>query len=322
MDFLNNDSQSQKKEKGEPRKEKSKDVNKKQLGNYRDPITKISLKKLRVGLWYVKYRPFFRKAFLVSFVLLTVGMWIYAIVGFGWYIFKGMKDDEKMINELTGQGLNLGSRPQAAANNNLTYSSVTTFIRGGKYDLMVKIKNPEKNYRAKFKYCFMQRDEELECKENFIFPEETKYILSLSNELDSRSGISFNIKDINWDRIDFHKIPDWERYKKEHLNFDFTDIDYNSGTKSEYSDKINLNSLEFDAENNTSYGYWNVDLNIILYDSGKITGVNRYTINRFNAGDKEKVELVWPGSPGRVTDVSIIPDLDIMEKNNYIKPRK
>jgi hypothetical protein len=320
MDFLNNNSQSQ--EKGEEENQKKKNINKKQLGNYKDPITDISLKKLRIGLWYVEHRPFFKKFLFTVFVLVTIGMWIYAIVGFGWYIFKGMEDDQKMINDLTKQGINLGLQSRTGTNNDLQYSSIRTFAREGKYDLAIKIENPEEHYRAEFNYCFMQGDKELDCQENFIFPGESKYILSLSHDLNSRSNISFNIKNIDWSRIDFHEIPNWEKYKKEHLDFEFSNVKYSSGNQSEYSNKIKLNSLKFEAHNNTPYGYWKTDFNIFLYDSGRITGVNRYTIDKFNAGEKERVELVWPGNIGRVTDISIIPDLNIMDKTNYIEPQK
>jgi hypothetical protein len=323
MDFLkNNSKQSSQSENKESRKEqKGNDIDKKKIENYRDPITKVSLKKLKAGLWYVKHRPLFIKSLLGVFILITIGMWLYVIIGFGWYIFKGMEEDENMINELTRQNLTLGLKSRTAGQDVLTYSSITTFRRGDKYDLMLKINNPEDKYRAEFDYCFIQGEEKLDCQENFIFPGESKYILSLSHELQSSSNIEFEVKNINWTIINPHKIPDWEQYKKEHLDFEFTDVEYSSGNKSEYSDKINLNSLKFNAHNATSYGYWEADLNIFLYDTGKITGVNRYTINRFDSGMKEEVELVWPGNIGRVTDVSIIPDLNIMDKSNYIQPR-
>ncbi|MFW5888421.1 MAG: hypothetical protein ACOCVY_01760 [Patescibacteria group bacterium] len=328
MDFLNKEDKRSKKpsrsekEKKEEQADTKVDIDKSRLKNYKDPFLQISLKKLKAGLWYVEHRAFFRKTLLVIFVLFIVGMWLYIITGFGVYIFKGMEEDKKMINSLTNQGLKLGLQSRTASDNDLNYSSITTFKRGDKHDLMVKIKNPEERYWAEFDYCFTQANEEIDCRTNFILPGESKYILSLSHEFNSRSNIDFDIESIDWQAINFHKIPNWEQYKKEHLNFEFTDVKYNSGNNNEYSDKINLNSLKFNAYNNTSYGYWKANVNILLYNSGKIVGINSYTIDRFNAGEKEKVELVWPGNMGEVTDVSIVPDLNIMDKSNYIQPEK
>lgn len=317
MDFLNKKSSSKKKNKGEQKEKKQKtDSNKKDLSNYRDPITNTSLKKLKMGLWWVEHIPLFKKTMWTLLVVLMVGVWIYAITGFGWYIFKGMQEDEKMINEMATQTVS----PQQKNTHELTSAGVNILSHGDKYDLYTKVQNPQDHYTATFDYCFTQANEEVGCGEGFIFPNQKKYVPLLSQELNNRSDIRFEIKNVNWDRIDYHEIRDWEQYKNEHLNFQFQDVQYSSSSQNEYSDQVDLNTLTFTAKNDSPYSYWDAQLNIILYNMGKVVGVNTYTIEKFLSGEEKNVELVWTANVDRVSDVSIIPNINIMDEENYIHP--
>ena len=321
MDLLNktpdHKKQPQQKEQGGEKKEKKgSSPDKKRVKNYTDPISGVSLKKLRMGFWFVRNLPLFKKTMWILLVVVVVGVWIYAITGFGWYIFKGMKEDEKMINEMATQGVSSTQK----TSNELTSSSVTILQHKDKYDLYAKVGNPQEHYTATFDYCFTQADEEISCQKGFIFPQENKYVLSLSQELNNRSNVGLNIKNINWNRIDYHEIRDWEEYKKERLDIEFKEAKYSSSAQNEYSDQVDLNTLTFTAINDTPYSYWEADLNIILYNTGSIVGVNTYTIDRFRSGEKRDIELVWSANINRVTDVSIIPNINILDKENYMKP--
>ena len=317
MGLLSNKSSSKKRneEKNKEGKEKAK-PNKKNLSSYQDPITGTSLKKLKTGLWFIEHVSVFKKTLWILLILIVVGLWIYVISGFGWYIFKGMERDEKMINEMTTGEVTT----QQKSSNQLEFSRINSISHGGKYDLYTKVKNPQEHYTATFDHCFTQNDKEISCEKGFIYPEQTKYVFSLSQELNNRSNIGFKIKNVNWDRIDYHEIRDWDQYKNEHLNFQFQDVQYSSSAQNEYSDQLDLNALDFKVINNTPYSYWDAELNIILYNMGKVVGMNTYTINKFHSGKKKEIELIWSANVDRVTDVSITPNINIMDEDNYIRP--
>jgi hypothetical protein len=296
-------------------------ISQKQLERYKDPTTGLTLKKLKMGLWVEEHTPLFKKILIAILIFVCVGLWIYIVTGFGWYIFKGMKQDEQMINEITKRNLISHEDLAGKAFSNLNIGQVGTMKYGSDYDLWVGVKNTNEQYRALFDYCFLQGEREVACGQSFIFPQKTKYVLSLANELDASANISFRLQDIKWRKINYREIRNWDDFLNNHLDFVFEDIQFNSASQNDRSDKKNLNSLSFRVINDTPYGYWEVPLNVFLYDTGSIVGVNRYVVNKFHSGEEKEIELVWPAHIGRITNIEIKPDINIMDKDVYMKPQ-
>ncbi len=307
--------------KGKDKNKKANSISKKQLEQYRDPTTGLTLKKLKMGLWVEEHIPFFKKIIIGLLIFSCIGLWIYSIIGFGWYIFKGMERDEQMINELTRERLISHKELIQKNSNNLNTGSVKIMGYASNYDLSVKVKSTSKQYRAKFDYCFLQGNKEIDCGHSFIFPKKTKYILSLANELDSADNIHFQITGLKWNKINYREIRNWKKFLDKHLNFVFKDVQFNSNHQNELSDKENLNNLSFNVVNDTPYSYWEAPFNIFFYNTSNLIAVNRYVVNKFYSGKERNVELVWHGYVNRVTNIEIKPELNIMDKDIYIKPQ-
>lgn len=297
-------------------------IKKKKLETYKDPTTGVTLKRLKFTLWIEEHIPLFKKILVVFLIFAVIGLWMYAIIGFGWYIFKGMEQDEKMINELTRSNLISHEELMRKTTNKLNIGTVEVISQGSSYDLAVRIQNVNKQYRATYNYCFQQGEKKIDCGQSFILPQETKYVLSLANELNNASNINFQIKDRNWKLVNPREIDNWKPFMEKRLDFVFSKTNFVNAGRNERSGVEKLNTLSFKVKNNTSYGYWGVPLNIFLYDTSNIVGVNRYIINEFDSREEKDIELVWSGRMvGRITDIKIKPDLNIMDKSIYMKPQ-
>ncbi len=307
--------------KGKDKDKKASSISKKQLEQYKDPTIGLTLKKLKMGLWVEEHIPFFKKIIICLLIFSCVGLWIYSIIGFGWYIFKGMEQDEQMINELTRKNLITHEELIQKNSNNLNTGSVKIMDYASNYDLSVKVKSVSEQYRAKFDYCFLQGDKEIDCGHSFIFPKKTKYILSLANEFDGADNIHFQITGLKWNKINYREIRNWKKFLDKHLNFVFKDVQFNSNHQNELSDKENLNNLSFNVVNDTPYSYWEAPFNIFFYNTSNLIAVNRYVVNKFYSGKERNVELVWHGYVNRITNIEIKPELNIMDKDIYIKPQ-
>ena len=198
-------------------------------------------------------------------------------------------------------------------------SKVEVFKSGNGYDLVVSLQNENDNFWADFDYCFYQGDKTIKCGQDFILPSENYLLSSLGLELDSTLGITFKIEDIFWRRINRRQISDWNTYYQERINFQFLDIYFLSALKSGLSENLKLNRLEFSIFNDSPYSYYQVNFDILFYSKDKLIGVQKYLGENIKTGEKRPVKLSWPGDLSSVSQVKIIPRVNILKDEVYLK---
>ncbi len=287
---------------------------------YEDVQGGMSTKELDVGLWFVKSKGMFKKLFIISLIIISAISWTYSIYHFAYYVAKGMQEDQKLLDDMVNSTLIGHDYIVQISAQNISASSVLVFPLGdNKYDFLVELKNPNFRYWVDFKYCFYSDTENIICDTEFLMPGESKYIIELAKEIDSGSkNIRFTIDNISWQRINLHKYPDWSDFRDDHLNVPLENIDFKSTVQSGLSDKLGYNSLEFTVFNKTPYNYWSVDFNILLRRGEKIISVNKYNLQEFISGETRELEISWPGKLSNISDIKIIPIINILDQDNYI----
>ena len=147
-----------------------------------------------------------------------------------------------------------------------------------------------------------------------------KYILAFAIETEnSNEDISFFISKISWNRIS-REISDYQSFQDERLNFSIYDIDFKPAA-SRVSANIDLNSLEFSLENLSPYSYYEVPLNILLFDGNELKGINRYIINNFYSGETRQLDLSWSADLRDARRAFIVPELNIFNESIFLKYR-
>lgn len=274
-----------------------------------------SLKKVNIGLWILKNR---RNFFIFLILILGAGsiiVYSYFFYNLYDYIRYG-SEEKKSLEELSNVNVNLNPGRLATA---IEEGSPQSFFHNNQYDFVVKVKNPNNNFFANINYCFFDGDKQLACSGSTIFPETAKHLIVLSTKLESRPiNLRFVIRSSNWERVDIRKFPDWKGYYSERINFLVSDTKFESLAPIELSSK-SINNISFSIKNNTPYNYREVPLNIILSSRGSIVGVNKYTVTNFMSMEEKRVELSWSNSLSTVDTIEVIPDLNILNEDNYIK---
>ncbi|MFH1583416.1 MAG: hypothetical protein ABIB72_03850 [Candidatus Falkowbacteria bacterium] len=281
----------------------------------------ITTKQLEIGLWYVEHKKQLKMVLIGFLILISAISWVYTIYGFAYYIARGMSEDEILIKQMIQiNGADHDYVMQIAAKD-LALGSVE-IIRSSdkKYDLYTKLKNDNPKWWAEFEYYFTAAGKQTKKVRDYILPEEIKYLAALAEDFsyypeDGR----LVIENINWHRINQHQIADWDAYRASHLNIETADIKFIPANASSLSEKLGLNQLSFNAINHTAYNYWSVGFAILLYSSDQITAINYYILNDFMSEQKRLVEISWPGDLGRADRIEIIPEINIMKDDIYIK---
>ena len=290
------------------------------LNRYKDPEG-LTIKKMRIGLWLVANRKNFKLIFIVFLALVIAYSWGRYFIVFGNQVLFGMKQDKKIIQELIAPNLiDYETLSKNSAKNLEINQPGVIAISDNKFDFYIKIRNPNHKYWAHFDYYFRLDNKDTRKESNFILPGETKYILLLGEKLETKSkNGEFVIDKIEWERIDFHKYDNWPLFAKEHLDIKISDIEFTPANSSALSEKININTLDFSASNNTAYNYWDVAYNALLFKGSRIIGVNRYIADNLMSGQTQKIGITWPEDLGQVGDIVIYPEVDITKDDVYIK---
>ncbi|HBA36907.1 TPA: hypothetical protein DCZ15_03470 [Candidatus Falkowbacteria bacterium] len=281
------------------------------LKRYRDSGG-ISLSSLNLGLWLAENRRKLIRTLIVFLIAVSAFFFIYSSYH---YIVYFLTDD--LSQQLDSNNLLLSPRKVTT---DLELGAPLVFSSNGAYDLAVKLKNPNDKFMATFNYCFRQAETDIACAAGFILPGEEKYILALGRELiDSQAGVSLEITDFFWRRINVHNIPDWQKFFAERLGFVVSGLKFTPAPTSGDAAKVALNTLEFSVRNATSYAYYEVPLRIEFYNDQELRGVNRYLLADFLSGEERAVKISWPGDLRGVNRTEIKPDVNIIDETVYLK---
>jgi len=202
----------------------------------------------------------------------------------------------------------------------LQLGGMQTFNHDGHYDFLVKIVNPNKDFVSSFAYCATVSGQELACQAGFILPLESKYFSILNQALTNfPSNATLAIKNQGWQRIDAHQYPNWPDFASSHLDFVVSSTTFKTAKESGVSDKLELDSVEFNITNKTAYSYSEVPLNIIAFSGNSPAGANYYSLTDFKSGETRNVKMVWSNSLPPISQVGVYPSLNIVKKDIYIR---
>lgn len=284
-----------------------------------DKFSGVSHRELNIGLWIAMNKKKFIISVIVILILLSAGFFLYSGYHYVYYLLEGKEYDEKLAQELSSYDSSSSDYRENNALESLNIASVQSLKADSKTDLVSEIHNPNGRYYARFEYCFVQGETEILCDNDFIFPLETKHLIALAIDDNITQTVELRLSSVSWSRVNAHKYPDWSKYYNEHLNFETRDIKFRPARQSPLSDKMSLDVLEFYIENKTPYSYWDVPLNIVLYNNSKTVGVYKHTLSEFLSGNERSVRLVWQGNISQADEIKITPRLDIVDPDIYIK---
>lgn len=272
------------------------------LEEYKD-LSGLSLKDFRAGLWLSRNR---RKIYrFLVFILVMV-----CALFFGYAAFRAVEYFRAGEVETPGNIVFPRQVPD-----DLEIGQARALVSASGWDLAASVGNPNEKYIAYFTFCFIQAEKEVACDSSFVFPGEDKRVFILGPEgYDSSSGLSVVVKEMEWQRIDLHQVPDWSDFLSKRLDLPVSEVSFKKDGSGFYQ-------LEFSIANKTSYSYIQVPLSIVLLRDGQAVGVNRYFLRPFTSGQQKQVRLTWlaPASVG-VDSVIIVPDLDVYDSASYLQP--
>lgn len=192
-------------------------------------------------------------------------------------------------------------------------SAEWVYDQDNKYDVAVKVKNPNNLYGAEkfdLKISFQNQGGPIENERNttsFILPNEEKYVLLQGVELtNAPSNVQAEISDPSWKKFKDYQAPD--------LIINNKRFEISSGGSSDYAKAWGT------LINNSQYDFETITVKVILRGpSGELLGENSHIMNTVRAKEQRDFFANFPHSfPGSVAEVEVEPEVDVFNSQNYI----
>lgn len=286
-------------------------------GEYKAPDIGVAEKRYKLSLFWIKVRRPLAKIGLVLWavadvVLILFALWVMIDTFLISYepertLFAGMA-----VNQNNRHSVVLSTSPET-----IKLFDADVFALGDdRYDFFAQVENKNEDYWVEFDYYFTYSSgQQTEPQHAFVFPLNAKPLVDLAVSLDKApSQVQVVVDEVEWHFVDPHQIPDFAAFEAARLNFIVKDTDF-------------IPSLDFDTvvarssftvENDTAYGYWEPVFYVLLYRGTSVAGVTKARIDQFASDDTKTVEQNWFGNLPAVTEIEIIPEVDLFDPNVFM----
>lgn len=271
----------------------------------------------RLSLWWVEHRVLVKRIGYGLFIAFDVVLLLFV----GWHLLNAYAikygAEQGIVLRMVALGQDdLHRYTLSASADDLGQNDVRVISIGdNRYDLYTVLQNPNDDWWAEFEYAFELDDGQTQTRQGFILPMEEKPIVEFAVE----SGVPISssalvIESVRWYRLDHHLISDYLTWSEDRLNITIENAQYEQETR--FDGEV-YGRTTFMVRNDTAYSYYDVGLYILLQRGSSVVGVNRTTLSVLESGDETEVTVNWFGTLPSVSQVEVIPELNIFDVGVY-----
>jgi len=276
-----------------------------------DTNNQLSDKELEAGIWYVVHRRLLRRIGIIAFIVFDCLLVAFVLWRVGRDLWA-LPDRPRQAQELVNSGVRQeNERPQ-----DLVLGGVESLQRGEVVDVITHVRNPNANWYVHFSYTIGIGDKVTEVSDGFLLPGEERIFHSTVRG--GRGSLVFTIGAPSWKRIDLHEIPDLAAWQSTRLNFQVKNATFLPSVVE--TTKGTIARATVILKNNTAYSYVEPKFLVLLYRSGRLAGIAEVVIENFKTGETRTSEVSWFDSIGAVSNVEVVPVIDILDPTVYLNP--
>ncbi|TAL18982.1 hypothetical protein EPN90_04965 [Patescibacteria group bacterium] len=283
------------------------------------PPNDLTEKQLKFGYWYITHKLKLRRVLILILLIIDAGLLLFS-VGFAvkLYLIDYVRD-VRLEREL-GRNLVNPAAIAAALAKPLLRKEVQVLDGGkGLVDVYAEISNPNLNYWATWTGQFVGENTTTTKKTEYVLPGETKSVIDLGLESPSRmAGARYEISDFAWHKVNPHLVPDYPRYRDDHLKFEVSDAQFASTASAD--GKGVVSRVSFTVTNHSAYGYWTVNFLAKLYRGTALVAVNSVELQQLETGEVRNVDLIWVQDLAAISKVEITPSVNILDPKAIMPP--
>lgn len=272
-------------------------------------------RELATASWWIRHHLGLRKAAFGSLAVIIIVSWGYTL----WSLLDAYAISyprERRIPVLIARDQFVPASIAQSAPGPLQPTEVNVFPNTeNRQDLWVTLTNPNLKWWADFTYQFQAGDAKTKEYHSFILPGATRSLTELgySGVVSSPTLI---VKDLVWHHLDPRQVgADYDAYALARLPFVFDNATYKNdlviGTKA-------VGQTDFIMSNPSGYGYWSVDLTVILYRDTTPIAVSTVTQRQIKPGEVRPISINWLENPVGVTRTEVQASVNILDPQSFL----
>ncbi len=274
--------------------------------------------ELQFASFWVRNKVAARKAVYAVLIIVNAVFWGYAFWGFiDAYALSYPRESripqEIAANEVIARQLS-SNRPL-----NVGVSPVDVFQNtDGRLDMIVPVENPNTEWAATFTYRFNVSGELTPERSGFILPGEQTYLgeFGYAQTTPGEKAAALTVDNLKWMRINPSVVgSDYSAWLARRNAFDIGKVTQSRDVQ--INGKPVLRTT-FTFGNPTAYGYWNVDLYVVLKRADVAIAATRVSLTNVTSGDSRTVSLDWFEQLPSISDVEVVPVVNYLDPAAYM----
>lgn len=269
----------------------------------------VSNKQIQWSYWYLTHRPQLKRALVVALIVLCVVFWGYSIIRLTYLVFVEEPRTQAAVAGLPQDLVHVRDHLQPLQDIAITATNV--FSNGDKrVDFYAHIQNPNKEYAARsFTYTFSYDGGETPEQKGYLLPDAEMDLYALGiTDVESPRNAQLLVKDVSWKRI-----LGWDNRRADTLHLPVTDI----AVTPIANDARGGVAVTFVLTNDTTYGFWAIDVPMILLAGSRVIGMNALRLTNIQSAERRPVTFQWFGAPRGATSVRVTPQVNVLDPSVF-----
>ncbi|PJE75637.1 hypothetical protein COV04_03500 [Candidatus Uhrbacteria bacterium CG10_big_fil_rev_8_21_14_0_10_48_11] len=184
--------------------------------------------------------------------------------------------------------------------------------RNGKYDALVKFFNPNPNWVAWVTY--QVGDGSNGSDTVLVLNNEERFAVSVGAATSPSANLPIRINNIKWQRL---HIPDAFNALKPH--FVVSGVSFTSGRGVDSAGLSLPGQVSFTVANESANGFWSTGFTVVLLQGSRAVAAQALALDQLKAGEQRPVTINLYNTILGVTDVLVVPNVDIVNADNFMR---
>lgn len=272
--------------------------------------------ELKIASFWVRRRQLLKSILFGTLIGISILTW-------GWVLWSltdayiiSYPRESRITQRIAQNQLTLDSLTTSAPQQIQTSSPLVLPGTDNRSDILVELTNPNPLWWADFTYRFEVGGTVTEPRQGYILPQDRRLLTELGWNGGRARSATLRVEDLHWHRVDPAAVNrDYATFREERMQLAFTDVTYKNdltiGTQS-------VGQTSFVLENPSGFGFWNVELTIILYRGATPVAINTITEREVKPGEKRPITVQWYENVSGVTKTDIRPSVNLLDQNAYL----
>lgn len=277
--------------------------------------TKKTAKQFDRAIWWIRHRETLKRGGVVFLIVLEAVIGLVGLWKFVDYLLIDYSREQVLVNTFFDGAGSLHETASAQAPKELTLRAPVVVSSADAYDVVAFAENANEAWVAQLTYHFTYGGRSSEPQTTILLQGETAPLVAWGVEAPRPSGAQLVVEQTDWWRIDKKEIPYPIAWKEERLNLKTIGEPVHSNDIAIGSKTFGRTT--FTLKNTSGFGFYDVDLFVVLRRGGAVVGVNRTVLSNVLPLEERTVQVNWFSQVPPATSIDLFPRVSLFDASVY-----